>query len=201
MANRNHNEPANKAAETGRMASDETTHTARVVTDEAAEAGEQALRAGTDIVRRSAETVQEAWTSGLDTATQSFQRMTDQFTQTFGFAGPQTEELARRSSQNVEAVAEASRVLAQGLQEVSREWISLAQDRLTKNLDGLNELARCRSVPDFVAVQSGIVRDNLQQMIDNSRRVAEVSVRVADEAARVIQAQANRTASQARRTA
>jgi hypothetical protein len=36
--------------------------------------------------------------AGLNTATQSFQRVTDQFTRMLGFNGPQAEELARRSS-------------------------------------------------------------------------------------------------------
>jgi phasin family protein len=143
------------------------------------------------MARQAAETTQEAWTSGLNTATQSVRQVTDQFTQAFGFAGPQSDELARMSSRNVEAVMQASSVVVQGLQEISREWFGLAQDRFTKNLDGLNELSGCRSVPDFVAVQSGLVRDNLQQMFDNGRHIAQISVRVADDAARAIQAQAD----------
>ena len=132
-------------------------------------------------------------------ATQGFQRINDQFTKALGFDGPQAEELARRSSQNLQAVAQASTVLARGFQEVSHEWISSAQERLTKNIDGLNRLIGCRSVQDFVATQSDLVRDNLQRVIDTNKRVAEVSVRVAEEAARSIQAQGN--ANQPRRAA
>ena len=56
-----------------------------------------------------------------------------------------------------------------------------------------------RSVQDFVAVQSELARDTLQQVIDTNKRVAEVSARIADEAARSIQAQGN--ANQPRRAA
>lgn len=97
-----------------------------------------------------------------------------------GFNGPQSEELARRSSQNLQAVSQASSVLARGAQEVSREVIQLVQDRLQKNVDGLNRLAGTRSVQDFVAVQSDLARDGLQQVIDTNKRIAELSVRVAD---------------------
>ena len=68
---------------------------------------------------------------------------------------------------------------------------------MTKNMDGLNQLAGCRSVQDFVAVQSELVRDALQRVIETNKRIAKVSVRATDEATRAIQAQA----SQARRAA
>ena len=160
---------------------------ARTVTNEAAKVGEQTARAGADLARRGAETARDSLQSGLNTATQSFQRINDQFTQAWGFSGPQAEELARRSSQNLQAVSQASTVLMKGAQEVSHEWFGFAQERVQKNMDGLSRLAGVRSVQDFIAVQSDLVRDNLQQVIDTNKRVAEVSVRVAEEAARSIQ--------------
>ena len=109
-----------------------------------------------------------------------------------GFAGPQAEELARRSSENFQVVTQASTILIKGAQDVSRAWFGLAQERLTSTIDDLNRLARSRSLHDFVAVQSDLVRDNLQQVIETNRRVAELSARVAEDAARSIQAQGNR---------
>src|SRR3982750_2335829 len=80
-----------------------------------------------------------------------------------GFNGPQSEELARRSSQNLQAVAQASSVLARGAQEVSREVIQLVQDRLQKNVEAVSRLASTRSVQDFGGVQSGLARDGREQ--------------------------------------
>src|ERR671910_615206 len=191
MATRNDTNEQTKAA-------DEAARTARTVTDETARVAEQTARAGADMARRGTETAQNIVESGLNTTTQTLQHMADQFTQVLGFNGPQAQEAVRRSSENLQAVTQAGTVLARGAQAVTQEVFGHIQDRLTKNVDAVNRLVGTRSVQDFVAVQSDLVRDGLQQVIDTNKRVAEVSLRIADEAGRVIQAQADKNAEQVR---
>src|SRR3954454_11132087 len=95
-------------------AADEAARTARTVIDEAARVGEQTARAGADIANRGTETARNVVEAGLNTATQTFQRVSDQFTKVLGFNGPQAEDRPRRSSENVQAVTQASTVLARG---------------------------------------------------------------------------------------
>ncbi|HEX2726178.1 MAG TPA: phasin family protein, partial [Beijerinckiaceae bacterium] len=71
-------------------------------------------------------------------------------------------------------------------QEISREWMSLAQHRLQRNLEAIETLASCRTMQDLVAAQTQLVRDNMQEIVDNSRHIAETSVKVANEAAEVL---------------
>ena len=111
-----------------------------------------------------------------------------------GMAAPVIDEAAQAgeqaacASQNLQAVTQASTVLARGFQEASNEVFRSAQNRLTKNMDGLNRMAGCRSVRAVVAAQSELMRDNLQLTIDTNRRIAELSVRIADEATGAIRA-------------
>src|SRR3954467_9175871 len=73
MATRNENTDQNRAA-------DEAARTARTVTEETARVGEQTARAGADMARRGTETARDAFQSGLNTASETFQRMADQVT-------------------------------------------------------------------------------------------------------------------------
>jgi hypothetical protein len=62
---------------------DEAARTVRAVTDEVTNAGEQTARAGADIARRGAETARDSLQSGLDTTTETFQRISNQFTRAY----------------------------------------------------------------------------------------------------------------------
>ena len=179
----------------------EAARIARVVTDEAADAGQHTARASADIAQRNAETARQTMQSALSMATDVAERSAAQFAHAFGFSGEKATETARQSSRNIEAVAEASTVLAQGFQDISHEWASLAQNRLKRNLDGFSELLGCRTLQDLIAVQSSLMRDNLELLVNNSRRLAEMSVQVATEAAQKITAEAEESKQRVRRAA
>jgi hypothetical protein len=180
---------------------DEAARTVRAVTDEITDAGEQTARAGADIARRGAETARDSLQSGLDTTTETFQRISNQFTRALGLSGQNSEALTRQASENLGALAETSTVLARGIQEVSREWLSLSQHGFQKNIEELTQLVRCRSIPDFIAAQSDLMRKNWHYMIDVSRQIAERSIEIANEATKKISSEAKQAAGRTRKAA
>jgi phasin family protein len=90
-------------------------------------------------------------------------------------------------------MTQASTMLTRGVQDLSREWFSLTQERLQKNVEDFGVLARCQSLPDFMAAQSTIMRHNLEQTIEGTRRIAEVATRVANEAGQTLKAESKKT--------
>ena len=109
--------------------------------------------------------------------------------------------LTEQASQNLRIAAQSAAALARSFQDISREAFEMSQRRWQRNLEGLNALARCRSLQDLVALQSSLIRDNLEQTVENSRRLAERTIQMADEAARTVNVQAEKTAARASRAA
>ena len=149
-------------------------------------------KTGSEYIHAKAEEIQDTMRSGLKSASENAQRFTDQVTQAYGNTGEGREELARQGAQSLEMLTQASTMLTRGVQDLSREWFSLTQERLQKNFDDFGALARCRSLPDFMAAQSQLMRDNLEQTFESTRRIAEVATRVANEASQTLTAQAKK---------
>jgi hypothetical protein len=99
-----------------------------------------------------------------------------------------TSNLLDQAPQYVQAIARSNTILARGAGTIALEWFGLRQERLLKNLDAVNELLACRSVPDLVSLQGSLVRQNVEQIIGNSQRLAQISAQVAQEATQTIMA-------------
>jgi phasin family protein len=140
-------------------------------------------------IRDNAEKAQDAMRSGLDSASENTRRFTDQVTQAYGITGEGREEFTRQGAQSLEMLTQASTMLTRGVQDLSREWFSLTQERLQKNVEDFGVLARCQSLPDYMTAQSNIMRRNLEQTIEGTRRIAEVATRVANEAGQTLKAE------------
>jgi len=153
---------------------------------ESLESAREVARQLADTAKQAAEVTQETVRVAIDTASQTLQRSADQFVRSFGLSGREGEELARLSTRNIEAITECGAILMRGFQDISREWLSLAQHRLQKNLEGVQTLATCQTMQDAVAAQTELVRDNIQQIVESSRQLAEASAKVASEAAQTL---------------
>src|SRR3954452_19935742 len=186
------------------MANPQTDTHAREQTkqDEQAYKNAEAARAGVerlaDFRQRATEDAWKSMESSVDAASQGFQNASDQFARTLGYSGEEGERLARQSGQNVEAITKFGTVLTQALQDTSREWYGLVQKQLQRNLEGLSKLAHCRSVQDFAATQSGLIRENLQHMVEDSRLIVEISLKAVNDASKALSRAAHESAAQGR---
>ena len=146
------------------------------------DAGERAARAGTEILERHVETVQEALQSGAELAARLTERSADQFGRICGIFGEEAHKAAQKSSDNLDAIIQSSSVLAEVTQSISREWVNFTRERMEQNFNRFDSLLRCRTPQDVAALQSEFLRDTLESFLQYARRIAEKSMQMADEA-------------------
>jgi hypothetical protein len=170
------------ARRAGEQTAEQAERFGRAAADTAGHTGEQIARVGADAVQRNAEVMQDAWRSSLDIATNMTQRSADQFARAFGFSGDEGQQAMQQSAHNVEAILQSTGAVAQGMTGISREWFDFLRRRMETNMNRMDELWRCRTPQDLLAVHSDLMRDNVEGMLETSRRVADMSQKVADTA-------------------
>jgi hypothetical protein len=164
---------------------------------EAAEAVVNTVWAAPKTAQRAAETTQEVVRTTVSTASGAAQRTTDQVTQVFGAVGERAQKLTERTSETLQTAAQTGTALARGMQDASGECLDMVQVRVQTNLDGMNALVRCRTLPELLAAQGSLFRSNMELTLANSRRLAELSTRFTDSATRTVTVQAERTTNRA----
>lgn len=144
-----------------------------------------AVETGSENVRAIEHTVRDAVADSAQAASQLGGRSLE----SLGRQGREALTLVDQMPDYLQAVARSNRILAGGAGTITLEWFGLRQGRLLKNLEGMTELLSCRTIPDFVNLQSALVRGNVERMLENSRRLAQLTAGVAQEATRTLTAQ------------
>ena len=173
-------ESTNEQSKETRRTADQAAHTVHSMAD----ASERTARIGADSARRSAESAEAMWRDGTEAASRIAQRSVDQLTKMMGMSGNAIRENVERTSENMQAVFQSSTDIAGGLQDVTGEWMRCAQNQVEHNLDHMEELGQCRTLHDYVALQTQMVRENMETLLQSVQRASERSTHIAGRAVR-----------------
>jgi hypothetical protein len=149
-----------------------------------ADAARDGMNKIVDLREQATENTKQIVQKSVETASHHAREATERLTRTVGFTGEDSERLARQSKQNMEAVTRCGTVLTQAFQDVSRSWFGLAQKQFQHNLDGMNKLVRAKSLQEFAAIQSELLREGLQHMVQDGKAITETSARAVEEASK-----------------
>ena len=152
----------------------------------AAEAGEEVARASASLLKQNAETLQDTWRFGLEMATSVMGRSTEQFGRTLGLSGDGVQQATERSARNTRTVLYTGTAAAKVMGGISHEYFQMVRHQVEKSMDHMNELWSCRTPQDFAAIQSDMVRETVETVLESSRRIADMSIKMADDAGKQI---------------
>lgn len=164
--------------ETTRTAAQQTERIGRTMSNTA----EQTARAASEAFRQNAEIFNSTWRESSEAANRIAERSMDQFSKLCGFSGDNARQSIQQSAGSVQTLLDGSTVVASGMQNVSGEWMRFVQNRVEENLKNFDELMSCRSIPDCMAIQTRMIRDNFEAFLHTARRTSELSTKLADNA-------------------
>jgi len=149
----------------------------------AAEATEEVAKTSAGLFQQNAEFLQNTWRFGMGVATAIMGRSADQFGRTLGLSGNEAQQATERSARNAESILYSATAMSKGLNGLSQEYLHFVRRQLETSMDRMNELWRCRTPHDVVAVQSDLVGDALGTVLESSRRMADMSLKLTEDAA------------------
>lgn len=112
------------------------------------------------------------------------ERSAERFSGMFG--GGDADAAAQRYARSAEVLQDCGRAVAEGCQELSREYLNWARGQFQANLTAFSKLAQCRSPQELIAAQNQLFGENVALALSANRRFAEISKEIADRAAEKI---------------
>jgi phasin family protein len=168
------------AREATRKAADEAARTAR----EMSEAAQRASRQGMEAAQQNSDQLSSSWRSSTDAAHQIAEHSLERWSRMFGLTGETATQALQQSSGNMHAMFETTTVIADGLRDLSGEWMQFVQAQAQRNFEHFDRLMGCRNLQDLMASQTQIAREHFEAFLESTKRTSERSTKLADEAVR-----------------
>jgi len=129
----------------------------------------------------------------------------DKFQTLFADAGERGQEIVRKSQKaaeelaeiakaNVEAIAEAGRIAANGARTIGQDVLANGRDSVEKASAAVKTLADVKSPTEFFQLQSELVRASFDRAVAQSSKLTEQFVKLAGEAVQPLSNRASLTA-------
>ena len=172
--------------ETTRQSAERTAEQARRIGETASRASAELTQVGATLLQQNAQTLQNALRFGLEMTTTAMGRSADHFNRSLGLSGDEAQQATERSARNAKSILHSTSAASQGFAGISEAYFEFVRRQIERNIDGMNELWRCRTPHDVAAVQSDLVRHTMETALESSRRMADMSLKLADDCTKQI---------------
>ena len=96
------------------------------------------------------------------------------------------QQATERSARNTQTVLYTGTAAAKVMGGISHEYFQMVRHQVEKSMDHMNEFWSCRTPQDFAAIQSDMMRETVETVLESSRRIADMSIKMADDAGKQI---------------
>jgi hypothetical protein len=152
--------------------------------DTAGQISEDAARRTGETAAAMAKDAATTATEGTTTARDVAEDQSRRLSRMLGLQPQLSENAVNRSSETLGTMLQCGSVLAEGWQAILREWMSYTQTAVQRNVEGVGELLRSRSLDDFVTNRDKLLREELELWMNSSIRVSELAARASSDAVR-----------------
>jgi hypothetical protein len=80
----------------------------------------------------------------------------------------------------MDAIVQSGTILTELMQRMCEEWGEIGRARMQRGFDRMYALMRSRTPQDVVALQSEMLRDNIETFLGFARKAGECSARLSD---------------------
>jgi len=93
------------------------------------------------------------------------------------------EDFAAFGKANLEAFVQANTLFAKGVEELSKEVVSLAQSSLETSTAATKAIFAAKTLKDVIELQADFAKTSFEKLVANSTKLGELTVKLATDSA------------------